>query len=68
MKELKIDSFEENEKIKDDNKISLYKNFSVITENPIDDNHRIENYFKKTNSDNSISPIDDEWTKVDQII
>ena len=27
-----------------------------------------ENYFKKTNSDNSISPIDDEWTKVDQII
>ena len=68
LKELKIDSFEENEKIKDDNKISLYKNFSVITENPIDDNHRIENYFKKTNSDNSISPIDDEWTKVDQII
>ena len=68
MKEIKVISFEENEKAKDDDKINFYKNLRIITDNPI---IRIENYFKKSkssDSDKSNVAADDEWTKVDQVI
>ena len=67
MKEIKVISFEESEKKRDDDKINFYKNLRIITDNPIS----IENYFKKTNSSESISSlavVDDEWTKVEQVI
>ena len=65
MKEIKVISFEENEKTKDDDKINFYKNLRIITENPIS----IENYFKKSSdSDKSTVATDDEWTKVEQVI
>ena len=67
LKEIKVISFEENEKAKDDDKINFYKNLRIITDNPI----RIENYFKKSkssDSDKSNVAADDEWTKVDQVI
>lgn len=68
LKEIKVISFEENEKAKDDDKINFYKNLRIITDNPI---IRIENYFKKSkssDSDKSNVAADDEWTKVDQVI
>ena len=65
LKEIKVISFEENEKTKDDDKINFYKNLRIITENPIS----IENYFKKSSdSDKSTVATDDEWTKVEQVI
>ena len=67
LKEIKVISFEESEKKRDDDKINFYKNLRIITDNPIS----IENYFKKTNSSESISSlavVDDEWTKVEQVI
>ena len=69
LNEIKVVSFEENERLKDENRINFYKNLRIITENPI---VVLENYFDKTKSsggsEKSISSTDDEWTKVDQII
>ena len=67
LKEIKVISLEENEKMKGEDALNFYKNLRIITENPI------ENYFYKSKSsggsEKSISSsTDDEWTKVDQII
>jgi hypothetical protein len=81
LKEVKVFSFEENERMKDEDKINFYKNLQIITENPIEnkiDNYfdKIDNYFDKIkvsnddcgSSGSTSSVIDDEWTTVDQII
>jgi hypothetical protein len=69
LKEIKVISLEENEKMKGEDGLNFYKNLRIITENPI----VFENYFYKSKSsggsEKSISSsTDDEWTKVDQII
>lgn len=75
LNEIKIISFEEHEKIKDENRINFYKNLKIITQNPISFEDRIENYFdsklssgskKSISSKKSLGTEDDEWTEVDE--